>query len=330
MRGDRVAVWATNVPEWIVLQFALAKIGAILVTVNTSLRAREIEYLLRQSETSTLFTIAGFKGVDYMAELRERDAPSASEARVLHRRSVSGGRDAVCAAPRRSRARCLNAALDAARSRGRRRRRDQHAIHVGHDRLSQGRHALEPEHRQQRLLDRRGARLHAGGSPVLVRAAVPLLRLRARRARGLHARRLFVPARILRCRRARSKSSIAKSARRSTACRRCSSPSSSIPTSLASTPRHCAPASWPARSVPEPLMRRVIDQMKMRELTIVYGLTETSPGLTQTPRDADLDRAHADRRPRDAGNRSAHRRSGNRRRCASSAPTASCGRAATS
>jgi fatty-acyl-CoA synthase len=36
------------------------------------------------------------------------------------------------------------------------------------------------------------------------------------------------------------------------------------------------------------LMRRVIEQMKMRELTIVYGLTETSPGLTQTPRDADL------------------------------------------
>jgi fatty-acyl-CoA synthase len=70
-RGDRVAVWATNVPEWIVLQFALAKAGAVLVTVNTSLRAREIEYLLRQSESSTLFTIAGFKGVDYMAEVRE-------------------------------------------------------------------------------------------------------------------------------------------------------------------------------------------------------------------------------------------------------------------
>src|SRR5215218_9968504 len=73
-RGDRVAVWSTNVPEWIVLQFALAKIGAILVTVNTSLRARELEYLLRQSGTSTLFTIAGFRGVDYMAELRESGA----------------------------------------------------------------------------------------------------------------------------------------------------------------------------------------------------------------------------------------------------------------
>ena len=68
--GDRVAVWATNIPEWIVLQFALAKIGAILVTVNTSLRAQEIEYLLRQSETSTLVTIAGFRSVDYLGELR--------------------------------------------------------------------------------------------------------------------------------------------------------------------------------------------------------------------------------------------------------------------
>src|SRR5688500_11217873 len=70
-RGDRVAVWATNVPEWIVLQFALAKIGAILVTVNTSLKAPEIEYLLEQNETSTLFTIRGFRGVDYVQALRQ-------------------------------------------------------------------------------------------------------------------------------------------------------------------------------------------------------------------------------------------------------------------
>ncbi|HEU4390867.1 MAG TPA: AMP-binding protein, partial [Blastocatellia bacterium] len=45
-RGDRVALWAPNVPEWIVLQFALAKIGAVLVTANTGLRTAEIEYLL--------------------------------------------------------------------------------------------------------------------------------------------------------------------------------------------------------------------------------------------------------------------------------------------
>ncbi len=70
-RGERVALWATNVPEWIVLQFALAKIGAILVTVNTSLRAPEIDYLLRQSESATVIAIRGFRDVDYVGALRE-------------------------------------------------------------------------------------------------------------------------------------------------------------------------------------------------------------------------------------------------------------------
>jgi len=68
---ERVVVWATNVPEWIVLQFALAKIGAILVTANTSLRAKEIDYLLRQSGAATIVTISGFRGVDFIAALEE-------------------------------------------------------------------------------------------------------------------------------------------------------------------------------------------------------------------------------------------------------------------
>jgi fatty-acyl-CoA synthase len=70
-RGERVVLWATNVPEWVVLQFALAKVGAILVTANTALRARDIDYLLRQSEAGTIVTIAGFRDVDYIAALRE-------------------------------------------------------------------------------------------------------------------------------------------------------------------------------------------------------------------------------------------------------------------
>jgi fatty-acyl-CoA synthase len=74
--GERVAVWATNVPEWVVLQFAIAKIGAILVTANTSLRAKEIEYLLRQSEAATLVTIRGFRDVDYVDALNEIGAAS--------------------------------------------------------------------------------------------------------------------------------------------------------------------------------------------------------------------------------------------------------------
>jgi len=69
--GERVVVWATNVPEWIVLQFALAKIGAILVTANTSLRAKDIDYLIRQSEAATLVTISGCRQVDYIQALEE-------------------------------------------------------------------------------------------------------------------------------------------------------------------------------------------------------------------------------------------------------------------
>ena len=74
--GERVVVWATNVPEWVVLQFALAKIGAILVTANTSLRSKDIDYLLRQSEAATLVTIRGFRDVDYVGALAEVGAPA--------------------------------------------------------------------------------------------------------------------------------------------------------------------------------------------------------------------------------------------------------------
>ncbi len=64
-RSEHVAVWAYNVPEWVILQFATAKIGAVLVTVNTLYKARELEYLLKQSDSTTLFLVSGFKDVDY-------------------------------------------------------------------------------------------------------------------------------------------------------------------------------------------------------------------------------------------------------------------------
>ena len=94
-RGDRVALWAPNIPEWVVLQFALAKIGAILVTVNTSLRAAELEYLLKQSEASALITVAGFRDIDYvetiyeiMPELRGSEEGAAGSSRLPCLRNV--------------------------------------------------------------------------------------------------------------------------------------------------------------------------------------------------------------------------------------------------
>jgi len=67
--GDRVAVWAFNVPEWVLLQFATAKIGAVLVTVNTSYKAKELEYLLKQSDSTSLFLVQEFKDVNYVDTL---------------------------------------------------------------------------------------------------------------------------------------------------------------------------------------------------------------------------------------------------------------------
>lgn len=65
-KGDHVAIWATNVPEWYITFWATVKIGAVLVTVNTAYKIYEAEYLLRQSDTHTLVMIAGTKASDYV------------------------------------------------------------------------------------------------------------------------------------------------------------------------------------------------------------------------------------------------------------------------
>ena len=66
-----MAIWATNYPEWLYLLFGCAKIGAILVTVNTNYKQFELEYLLRQSDSMSLFFIDGQKDTDYVKIVRE-------------------------------------------------------------------------------------------------------------------------------------------------------------------------------------------------------------------------------------------------------------------
>lgn len=65
-RGDKVAIWATNVPAWYITFWATTKIGAILVTVNTAYKIYEAEYLLRQSDTHTLVMVDGYKDSNYI------------------------------------------------------------------------------------------------------------------------------------------------------------------------------------------------------------------------------------------------------------------------
>jgi fatty-acyl-CoA synthase len=70
-QGSKVAVWATNVPQWFIAFWATTKIGAVLVTMNTAYKIHEAEYLLRQSDTHTLITISGYRDSNYAAIIQE-------------------------------------------------------------------------------------------------------------------------------------------------------------------------------------------------------------------------------------------------------------------
>ena len=70
-RGDHVAIWATNVPQWYITFWATVKIGAVLVTVNTAYKIYEAEYLLRQSDTHTLVMTDGYKDSNYVEIIKE-------------------------------------------------------------------------------------------------------------------------------------------------------------------------------------------------------------------------------------------------------------------
>ena len=70
-KGDHIAMWATNYPEWLITLFAAAKIGAVLVTVNTNYRIYELEYLMRQSDSKGLVFCDGLKDIDCHAIITE-------------------------------------------------------------------------------------------------------------------------------------------------------------------------------------------------------------------------------------------------------------------
>lgn len=70
-RGSKVAIWATNVPEWFITFWATTKIGAVLVTVNTAYKIHEAEYLLRQSDTHTLVMIESCLDSNYKKIINE-------------------------------------------------------------------------------------------------------------------------------------------------------------------------------------------------------------------------------------------------------------------
>lgn len=69
-KGDHVGIWATNVPDWLTFTFATAKIGAVLVTVNTSYKSHELQYLMENSDLHTICIIDGWRDSDYIQILK--------------------------------------------------------------------------------------------------------------------------------------------------------------------------------------------------------------------------------------------------------------------
>ncbi|MGC0328776.1 fatty-acyl-CoA synthase [Streptomyces sp. SAI-170] len=70
-KGDRVGIWAVNCPEWVLVQYATARIGAIMVNINPAYRTHEVEYVLKQAGISLLFASLSHKTSDYRAMVGE-------------------------------------------------------------------------------------------------------------------------------------------------------------------------------------------------------------------------------------------------------------------
>jgi len=284
---ERVVLWATNVPEWIVLQFALAKIGAILVTANTSLRTRDIDYLLRQSEAATLITIRGFRDVDYINEL----ASTTERAATLERRIFIGVGTPEGFTP-------------------------YAAVRAAADRVS------------DEILDARGRAVglddvinmqYTSGTTGFPKGVMLTSRNIVNNGHALGAVLGYTPAdRLCLCVPLFHcfgcvigvlgtythggclcvlEAFDAKGVLEMVHTERCTA-LYGVPTMFIAELEHPDFSKYDLTSLrtgvmagslcPEPLMRRVMTDMHLPEMTIAYGMTESSPGITMTPRDSSI------------------------------------------
>ena len=66
-KEDKVGLWMPNIPEWVIAYYAIARIGAVVVPMNTRYKTHEVEYILENSEATTLFAVGSFAGIDYLS-----------------------------------------------------------------------------------------------------------------------------------------------------------------------------------------------------------------------------------------------------------------------
>ena len=286
-RGERVTVWATNVPEWIVLQFALAKIGAILVTANTALRKHEIDYLLRQSQSATIINIRGYKDVDYVNALSEIGAAGDIQSPYL-KRAIFIGDDCPRGFTAYREVREIAAGISEKEVTARANQvRPDDVINMQYTSGTTG--FPKGVMLSSRNIVNNGYWLGQGlGYSALDRLSlcVPLFHCFGCVIGVLGAYthgaclcpvEYFDPRKVLQ--------TIERE--------RCSS-LYGVPTMFLAEMEDPQFKSFNLSSLrtgvmagalcPEPLMKRAIEEMNLREITIIYGLTEASPGITQTLR----------------------------------------------
>ena len=85
-KGDHIAVWAANIPEWLLLMLASAKAGLVLVTINPVLQAAEVEYILKQGDVQALFFMAKVRTNDHLNTIGTLISPGASPGAVTSER----------------------------------------------------------------------------------------------------------------------------------------------------------------------------------------------------------------------------------------------------
>lgn len=85
-KGDHIAVWAANIPEWLLFEMAAAKLGLVLVTINPLLQAAEVEYILKQGDVQALFFMARVRDYDHLATIRSLTTAGANNGAVTGER----------------------------------------------------------------------------------------------------------------------------------------------------------------------------------------------------------------------------------------------------
>ena len=153
-RGDRVGIWSPNTSEWTLAQFATAKAGLVLVNVNPAYRRAELEYAMNKVECKALILAPALKTSNYL-EIVEDLVKAKKLPHLKHVIRLGRRQDAGHAELRRrgqGRRQCGEGEARGDRTEAAVRRCDQHPVHLGHDRTSQGRDAQPPQYPEQRLL----------------------------------------------------------------------------------------------------------------------------------------------------------------------------------